>query len=197
MAPKLTVKGEVHYKQDVRTFLRRLEGRNLQKAGAMGLNEHAAEQRKQSIVRISSTMSEIPRGRISGTMKVRKARPSASMTAIVETADQAISLAEYGKPGWKRDLNPGWKGGPVSSMAGAEATAWGRRQTFKHAFVAKGQVLVRTGPARDAPLKRLSAAVLANELAKPTRPNVKGAERYAALDLEKRVTRHILRALGT
>lgn len=119
------------------------------------------------------------------------------MTAIVETRDTAIPLQEYGNPGWKRDLNPGWKGGPVSSMPGVQATAWGRPHMFKRAFIAKGRVLVRSGPERDAPLWQLWGPTLVSELANKNRPNVPGAERYAALDLEKRVTRHILRSLGT
>jgi hypothetical protein len=40
-------------------------------------------------------------------------------------------------------------------------------------------------------------AVLANEFAKPTRPNVPAAERYAAIDLEQRVLRQIIRVIGT
>jgi hypothetical protein len=39
-------------------------------------------------------------------------------------------------------------------------------------------------------------AVLANELAKPSRPNVPASERFAALDLEKRVVRQVIRTLG-
>jgi hypothetical protein len=118
---------------------------------------------------------------------------------IFRTSDAAISLAQYGNPVWVRDLNPmadGIRGGSVSSMKGAEATGWNVRRQFPGAFIAGGQVVVRTGKGRT-PLKRLSMAVLANELAKPTRPNVPAAERYAALDLEKRVLRHVVRVLGT
>jgi hypothetical protein len=68
--------------------------------------------------------------------------------------------------------------------------------SFLGAFIAGGQVVVRTSNARF-PLKRLHMAVLANELAKPTRPNVPAAERYAAVDLEQRVLRQIIRVIGT
>lgn len=61
-----------------------------------------------------------------------------------------------------------WSG----SQTGAPATAW-RRAAFK------GQELV-----------------LANELADPSRPNVPAAEKSAALDLEKRVVRYVLRTFG-
>jgi len=45
-------------------------------------------------------------------------------------------------------------------------------------------------------LKRLSMAVLANELAKPTRPNVPAAEAFMRYDLERRVVRHVVRTVG-
>lgn len=192
----MRVTAKFHQSSDLAAFLRKLDSPAMQAAGARGLTEHAREQRRQSVVRITASTG-VPRGRVAGKTRVKAASPSASMTAEVITADRAISLAEYGNPVWKRDLSPGWKGGSVSSMAGAEATGWNVRRQFKHAFIAGGQVVVRTGPARDAPLKVLSMAVLANELAKPTRPNVPAAEKFAQLDLEKRVTRHVLRALGT
>jgi hypothetical protein len=181
---------------NIDAFLRRLRSPELQVAGARGLTEHAHEQRRQSITRIAA-YTGVPKGRVASKTKVKPARAAPSMMAVVETADKAISLAEYGNPVWVRDLSPGWKGGSVSSMRGAEATGWNVRRQFKRAFIANGQVVVRTGPARDAPLKILSMAVLSNELAKPTRPNVPAAEKFAQLDLEKRVTRHVLRALGT
>ncbi len=117
------------------------------------------------------------------------------MEAEVRTQDVAIPLAEYGDPVWVRDQSPGWGGGSVSSMRGAEATGWNVRRQFKGAFIAKGQVVVRTSKARY-PLKILSMAVLANELAKPTRPNVPAAKAFAAYDLEKRVIRHVIRAVS-
>ena len=181
---------------EIQAFLGKLTSPALQKAGALGLTEHAQEQARQSVVRISA-YTGVPAGRVKSKTKVRPATGGANPAAIVETADRAISLAEYGNPAWVRDLNPGWKGGPVSSMRGAEATGWNIRRQFPHSFLAKGQVVVRTGPARDSKLKILSMAVLANELAKPSRPNVPAAEQFAQLDLEKRVTRHVLRALGT
>ncbi|PZP58802.1 MAG: hypothetical protein DI604_33095 [Delftia acidovorans] len=181
---------------EVRSFLDKLRGPALQQAGAKGLTEHAREQARQSVVRISA-YTGVPTGRVRSKTKVRPAAGGANPAAIVETADRAISLAEYGNPVWARDLSPGWKGGPVSSMRGAEATGWNIRRQFPHAFVAKGQVVIRTGPERNSRLKILSMAVLANELAKPSRPNVPAAEKFAQLDLEKRVTRHVLRALGT
>lgn len=181
---------------DIKSFLGKLTSPALQKAGAQGLTEHAQEQRRQSVVRISA-YTGVPKSRVASKTKVRRAAPGSSMSAVVETVDKAISLAEYGNPVWVRDKNPGWKGGSVSSMRGAEAIGWNVRRQFPGAFIAKGQVVVRTGPARDAKLKILSMAVLPNELAKPSRPNVAAAEQFAQLDLEKRVTRHVLRALGT
>jgi hypothetical protein len=86
----------------------------------------------------------------------------------------------------------------VSSSAGATATGWNVRRVFPGTWVANGQVYRRENPNDPkSPARRLYGAVLANELAKPTRPNVPAAERFAQLDLEKRVTRHVLRSLGT
>lgn len=83
-------------------------------------------------------------------------------------------------------------------MKGAEATGWNVRRQFIGAFMAKGQVVAREDHSNPrSKLKRLSMTVLANELSKPTRPNVAAAERFAAIDLEKRVVRHVIRALGT
>ena len=193
---KLTVRGRFTNAAELESFLGKLNSPALKAAGARGLTEHAHEQRRQSVTRITASTG-VPGSRVSRATKVIPAAPAGAMMAIVETADRAISLAEYGSPVWVRDLNPGWKGGSVSSMRGAEATGWNVRRQFPGAFIAKGQVVVRTGPARDAPLKVLSMAVLGNELAKPARPNVPAAEAYARLDLERRVTRHVLRTLGT
>lgn len=195
----MKVTADFHYQKEFETFIKRLSDPRIRAAAALGLNEHAQEQRRTSVVRISA-YTGVPRGRVSGATKVVKAGGGgASMQAIVRTSDAAISLAQYGNPVWVRDLNPmadGIRGGSVSSMKGAEATGWNVRRQFPGAFIAGGQVVVRTTKARK-PLKRLSMAVLANELAKPSRPNVPAAERYAAIDLEKRVLRHVLRALGT
>ncbi|RWM29416.1 hypothetical protein [Mesorhizobium sp.] len=186
-----------HQDSELIRFLHKLEGPEMEAAAARGLNEHAEEQKRQSIVRIAETTG-VPAGRVRSKTKVVKAVPGQSMMAEVVTADVAIPLAEYGKPEWVRDLNPmadGKRGGPVSSMRGVEATGWNVRRQFPHSFLANGQVVVRTTRNRF-PLKVLSMAVLANELAKPSRPNVPAAERFAALDLEKRVVRNVIRALG-
>lgn len=186
---------EVVRPRDLQTFLMKLGSPEMRQAGIRGLNEHAAEHRRQSVVRISA-YTGVPRGRVGSATRLIKA--GANMTAIIRTRDKAIMLSEYGNPVWTRDLNPmadGVRGGPVSSMKGAEATGWNVRRQFKGAFIANGQVVVRIS--KDSRrLKTLSMAVLANELSKPTRPNVAAAERYAALDLEKRVIRHVIRALG-
>ncbi|RWC91662.1 MAG: hypothetical protein EOS72_03130 [Mesorhizobium sp.] len=186
-----------HQDSEILRFLQRLEGPEMELAAARGLNEHAGEQMRQSVVRISTTTG-VPAGRVRSKTKVVKAAPGQTMMAEVVTADVAIPLSEYGNPVWVRDLNPmsdGKRGGPVSSMRGVEATGWNVRRQFPHSFLANGQVVVRTTKSRF-PLKVLSMAVLANELAKPSRPNVPAAERFAALDLEKRVVRNVIRALG-
>jgi hypothetical protein len=193
----MKVTAEFHHSQGFETFIKSLADPKIRRAAAQGLNEHAEEQRRGSITRIAA-YTGVPGGRVSGKTKVIKAGASAAMEAKIHTADVAIPLAEYGNPVWVRDLNPmadGIWGGPVSSMKGAEATGWNVRRQFAHAFIANGQVVVRKGGDRS-DLKVLSMAVLANELAKPTRPNVPAAERYAAMDLEKRVMRHVVRALG-
>lgn len=194
----MKVSAEFHQSRELLTFLRKLGGPELQRAAALGLNEHAAEQRRQSVTTISA-YTGVPRARVSGKTRVIKARPGPAMEAKVRTSDTAIPLAEYGNPVWVRDLNPmadGKRGGPVSSMKGAEATGWNVRRQFAGAFVAGGQVVVRTTKA-SRPLKVLSMAVLANELAKPTRPNVPAAEAFAVIDMERRVMRHVIRVLGT
>lgn len=193
----MKVTATYHQSAEIERFLRRLTGPNMQRAGARGLNEHAEEQKRQSVTRIAA-YTGVPKGRVHSKTRVKRAAPSANMAAEVITADKAIRLAEYGNPQWTRDLNPGWKGGAVSSMRGAEATAWNVRRQFPGTWVAQGQVWRRSDPGdnRSRPVP-LFAAVLANELAKPSRPNVPAAERYLALDLEKRVTRHVLRELGT
>lgn len=193
----MKISATYHQDSEIARFLRKLDGPDMQVAAARGLNEHAEEQRRQSVTRISA-YTGVPAARVRSKTRVAKATPAHTMTAEVITADVAIPLAEYGKPEWVRDLNPmadGKRGGPVSSMRGAEATGWNVRRQFPHAFMANGQVVVRTSKERF-PLKVLSMAVLANELAKPTRPNVPAAERFVAFDLEKRVVRHVIRTLG-
>jgi hypothetical protein len=193
----MKITAEFHQDSSIVQFLRKLDGPEMQRAAALGLSEHADEQARQSVVRISS-YTGVPAGRVRSKTRVVRAKPGPTMVAEVVTADVAIPLAEYGNPVWVRDLNPmadGKRGGPVSSMRGAEATGWNVRRQFKHAFIAGGQVVVRKSKSRF-PLKRLSMAVLANELAKPSRPNVPASERFAALDLEKRVVRQVIRTLG-
>ncbi len=193
----MKVEARFHQDSELIRFLRKLEGPEMQRAAARGLNEHAGEQMRQSVVRIT-TSTGVPAGRVRSKTRVVKAAPGASMMAEVVTADVAIPLAEYGNPVWIRDLNPmadGQRGGSVSSMRGAEATGWNVRRQFPHSFIAGGQVVVRKTDSRF-PLKVLSMAVLANELAKPTRPNVPASERFAALDLEKRIVRHVVRRSG-
>ncbi len=163
-------------------MIKSLQSPELRIAAARGLNEHAAEQRRMSITRIAASTG-VPKGRVSGGTIVIKASPSGSMTAIVRNADRAVMLAEYGNPAW------------VRTSAGAQATAWNVRRTFPHAFIANGHVVVRTTKSRY-PLKVLSAAVLANELAKPSRPNVPAAQAYVTRDLEKRVLKHVLKVIG-
>lgn len=194
----MKVTAEVHFSQGFETFVKNLSDPRIQQAAAQGLNEHAQEQRRLSVTSISA-YTGVPKGRVGGKTKVIRAAPGAQMEVRVQTADAAISLAEYGSPVWVRDLSPivdGKFGGSVSSMRGAQATGWNVRRIFPHSFIANGQVVVRT-TSEPYPLKRLSMAVLANELAKPSRPNVPAAERYAAIDLEQRVIRHVIRALGT
>ncbi|KQW30763.1 hypothetical protein ASE36_00210 [Rhizobium sp. Root274] len=191
------IRVDVHQAKGFEAFLNSI-GTELRPAAAMGLNEHVAEQRRQSVVRISD-FTGVPKGRVGGKTRLIKASAGATMQAVVRTSDIAIPLAEYGNPVWVRDLNPmadGKRGGSVSSMKGAEATGWNVRRQFPGAFVANGQVVVRKGKGKG-PLKVLSMAVLANELAKPTRPNTKAAEQFAAIDMQKRVMRHVIRALGT
>lgn len=188
------VVASIHQSKDFSVFLSGF-GEKMRPAAAMGLNEHAEEQRRQSVIGISN-YTGVPRGRVQSVTSVIKASPVGEMTATVRLEDKAVSLAEYGNPVWARDKKPAGFGGSVSSMSGAEATGWNVRRQFKHAFIANGQVVVRTTKS-SYPLKVLSMAVLANELAKPTRPNVPAAERYAALDLENRVMRQVIRALGT
>lgn len=194
----MKVVAEYHQSAGFESFIKSLSDPRIQIAAALGLNEHTQEQRRLSVTGISA-YTGVPKGRVSGHTKVIKASASAAMEAKVVTSDVAIPLAEYGNPVWVRDLNPmadGKPGGSVSSMRGAEATGWNVRRQFPGAFIAGGQVVVRTSSERF-PLKRLSMAVLANELAKPSRPNVPAAERYAAVDLEQRVMRHVIRAIGT
>ncbi|WP_378952103.1 hypothetical protein [Mesorhizobium sp. ANAO-SY3R2] len=193
----MKIKAEFHQDAEIFRFLKKLDGPEIRHAAALGLNEHAGEQRRQSIVRISATTG-VPSGRVGGKTRVIKASAGPVMSASVETSDVAIPLSEYGNPNWVRDLNPmadGKRGGAVSSMRGVEATGWNVRRQFPHSFMAGGQVVVRKSSSRY-PLKVLSMAVLANELAKPTRPNVPEAAKFAALDLERRVVRHVIRTLG-
>ena len=179
----LKVSAELVRPQQLATFLSKLDSPVIQQAAARGLSEHADEQRLQSITRIQA-YTGVPKGRISGKTRTHRASPGPNMVAMVENKDQAISLGEYGKPVWMR------------SMAGAEATAWNRRQVFEGTFVAKGEVFKRKGAGR-LPLEKLYGPVIPNELSKPSRPNVPAATRFAALDMEKRITRMVLVALGT
>lgn len=194
----MKVEAKSHQTREIELFIKKLGTGKILEAQRLGLNEHADEQRRTSIVRISS-YTGVPASRVASKTRVIRAGNSSRMEAKVRTADVAIPLAEYGTPVWVRDLNPntdGHWGGSVSSMRGAEATGWNVRRQFPHAFIAKGHVVVRVGAGRGQ-LKRLSMAVLANELAKPARPNVPAAEAFMRFDLESRIVRHVVRMVGT
>ena len=176
---KITPK--VHVEKRLYDMTAKIGGAVMQRAAAMGLNEDAQEQRRQSITSITASTG-VPKSRVSSKMKVVPAIPGPSMTAIVQTSDQAVMLHEYSNPVWNR------------TMPGAEVTT-NRTKVYKGSFVRKGYVLTRTSSDRY-PLKVLPHVNPANELAKDSRPNVAGRLAFAKLDLEKRVTRHILRSLS-
>lgn len=185
---------DFHKKSEIKLFFKQFSS-IAPKAMAAGLTEHAGEGRRQSIVRMAA-VTKVPAGRIRAVTTVKKARPGAVMTAEIRTKDKAIGLEEYGLPEWVRDLNPmadGQRGGAVSSMPGVLATGWGQRRIHKGTFFAKGNVFVRRP---DGSLRKIYSTVLANELATPDWTNVKGADAYMRLDLEKRIVRHIQRNLG-
>lgn len=186
---------ELSRTSDFSVLVKRLGSPQMVSAAASGLNEHAAETRRQTITRVSS-FTGVPTGRVSKVTKVRKARPGGVMIAEVVTADKAIGLEEYGNPHWVRDLNPvadGKFGGSVSSMTGVEATAWNRRRVHRGTFFAKGVVWKREQSGR---LRKIFSTVLANEVAKPGWKNVLGAEAFVQMDLERRVVRHVLRVVA-
>lgn len=176
-------------------LVQRLKSPAMATAAATGLNEHATETRRQSVSRVAA-FTGVPKGRIGSATRVRKARAGGQMMAEVVTRDKAIGLEEYGNPHWVRDLNPledGKFGGSVSSMAGVEATAWNRRRMHKGTFFAQGVVWSRQPSGR---LRKIFSTVLANEMANPGWKNAEGAEAYLAMDLERRVVRHILRVVA-
>ncbi|TVR06641.1 MAG: hypothetical protein EA385_15090 [Salinarimonadaceae bacterium] len=190
----MRVRVEIDRNSEIFRFVARLDSPMMRQAAAQGLNEHAQEQRRQAVTSMVR-MTGVPRGRVSSVTKVARARPAHTMEARVTVADKAIGLHEYGAPSWVRDLTPGWRGGAVSSMRGAEATGWNRRKTYSGAFVAKGKVFIRKSDGRH-PLKMLSGPVLANELADKGKSTAPGAIRYAEMDMTRRVLRHVGIALG-
>lgn len=183
MAHGLKIDAKLVRPHDLGSFLGKLSSPVIATAAARGLTEHAHEQRRTSIVRIVA-YTGIPTGRVAGKMTVKPAKPGPAMQAIVESADSATMLGEYGGVEWHR------------SMPGARVMAWNRSQILKGTFAHGGRVYVREGRSRK-PIVQLAGAVIPNELSKPERPNVPAAEAYVALDLMKRVNRHIMVALGT
>lgn len=176
-------------------LLRKLGSPAIAKAAAQGLSEHAHEQRRQSVTRLAGSTG-VPKGRVAGVTRVRVGRGN-SMSAQIELRDEAVGLEEYGGPHWVRDLNPfkyGHRGGEVSSMAGVEATAWNRRRVHRGTFFAQGVVWKRQP---NGHLRKMFSTVLANELAKPGWKNSEQAKAFMALDLERRVVRHVMRVAST
>lgn len=177
----MTIKVEYRRSKEFRGIVKKMSSPVMQQAGARGLNEHAKEQQRQATLRMSKGTG-VPRSRFSSKTRVIKASPGKVMLAKVVNNDVAVSLAEYGNPVWNR------------SMPGVQATM-NRTKIYKGSFMAKGQIYVRKSKERY-PLKMLSHIVPANELVNEGRSNAAGADRFARLDLEKRVLRHTLRAIG-
>lgn len=190
----MQVTAQLDRNSDIFTFLRKLEGPVIQRAAARGLNEHTDEQRRQAVTTMAGKTG-LPKGRVASVTKTISASGGASMVSMVRVADRAIGLHEYGQPRWTRDLSPKGGRGAVSTMSGAEATGWNRRKVYPGTFVAKGKVFLRKGDGRF-PLKMLSGPVLANELSDLKKSTAPGAQRYAAMDLERRVIRHVQVARG-
>lgn len=91
----MKITAEFHQDSELYRFLKKLDGPAMRHAAALGLNEHADEQRRQSVVRISSTTG-VPAGRIRSNTKFIKAKPAPQMSAFVETADIALWLRQPG-----------------------------------------------------------------------------------------------------
>ncbi|WEJ60224.1 hypothetical protein [Devosia sp. FJ2-5-3] len=194
MAVKMTAR--VTNVSEFKAIAKVLASPAMKRAAATGLTEHAEEQRRQSLARVSD-FTGVPRSRMARATTVKRAIPGHNMMAVVQTADKAVGLEEYGSPNWVRDLNPfaeGRRGGAVSSMPGVEASAWGRRRIHKGTFFAKGTVWVRRGKDSKS-LRKIYSVVLANELSKPGWRNELAAGAYLKLDLERRVLRHVLRVV--
>lgn len=156
----------------------------LQRAAAIGLNEHSQHQKKRSTTFISA-WTGIGAGRVGSGMRVIPAVPGAVMETSVAISDRGIPAGEHTSRSWNR------------SMPGATHGDWpGRgKRILAHTFTVRrwgGRIYARTTAARF-PLKRIWGPYLPNELTAENRPNLDPARAFAVQDAMPRVLKQIMR----
>lgn len=169
----------------LREYLKRLDNPALARAMRQGLNEHVRLQERQAVTMVSG-QTKIPTGRVKSISRVMAARGGGgAMQAGVEFKDAAIPLGEHTFRSWSR------------AMPGASAGDW-TTKTYPGTFAVPrwgGRIYKRISKGRF-PIQRIWGPVLPNELLRPTQPALPAARRLADTDLERRVLKHVLNALG-
>lgn len=184
----MKIRAEFERSSEIFRLLAKLSDGSLRSAAAAGLNEHADQQRKDAIVRMAA-QTGVSRTRVAGVTRVRRASGAAPvMEAAIETRDRYIPAGTYTYTRWNRTMvgavHGDWPGSPRKPLRG----------TFT---VAKygGRIYRRLGSARG-PIGPVSGPVLPSELLRADMPTRPAAEAFAAIDLERRVTRAVMNALG-
>jgi len=180
---KITV--ETNGSSVIRTSIQQLSVPNIQGAAARGLNAHIRLQERQA-VRVVAAQTKVPAGRVGSISKPRLASPSADMEGAVVFTDQPIPLGEHTFRSWSRGAH------------GASAGDWSTK-TYAGSFIIRkygGAIYKRVGQKRQ-PVVRLWGPFLPNELRRPDMPAFPAAVRLADFDLERRVLREIVRAVGS
>jgi hypothetical protein len=154
----------------------------LQQAAAAGLNEHMRLQERQ-IVRLMAGQTKIPAGRVASVTRRRGAGGGAYTEAAIVVQDAAIPLGQY----TFRSQTPG----------GVTAGDWNTK-TYPHTFTIKrygGFAYRRVGRKRF-PVQKVWGPVLPNEALRTDQPAFPAFERFAMSDMQQRVLKRVMAALG-
>lgn len=164
----------------------------LQQAAAAGLNEHMRLQERQ-IVRLMAGQTRIPTGRVSSVTRRRNAGGGAYTEAAIVVQDRPIPLGKYT--------------GNTQTASGVRSGDWIKHPEHRGAFVIKkwgggafvrlaGDPTTRSGRKKKRMVQRLWGPVLPSEALRHDQPAFPAFERFAMSDMQQRVLKRVMAALG-
>lgn len=164
----------------------------LQAAAAAGLNEHMRLQERNT-VRTLGGQTSIPGGRVKSVTRTKPAKAGQQTSASLVVADKAIALGQLT--------------GNTQDGSGVRSGDWVKHPSHKGAFIIRrwgnlafvrraGDPTTREGRSKKRALQKLWGPVLPSELLREDQPTFPNFERFALSDMQERVLKRVMLALG-